>query len=319
MASTDSSVRPEVLPEARPYELYDVRVLRRERLSPHLVRVTFGDAALSEADPWIADAGYDQRIKLIFPAHGRSLDDFPRGDDWFTVWRALPDDERAAIRTYTLRQVRRSLGEFDVDMVDHGDSGPGSRFAGTAAVGDQVLILGPNDAFDGDAGGLEFHREAAAGTHLLVGDETAIPAIWGICERLPQAARGLVCVETADAADVVDLPRPPGVEVSWVRSAPVRGELQTEVVRRWLAAHPELTQGGGLGSDSDSVDTTIFFDGSDDAYWETTTAPDPRFSVWIAGESSVVKSLRRVLVNEFEVPKSTVAFMGYWREGRAEN
>ena len=148
-----------------------------------------------------------------------------------------------------------------------------------------------------------------------VGDETAIPAIWGICERLPQAARGLICVETADAADVVDLPCPPGLEVSWVRSAPARGELQTQVVRRWLAAHPELTHFVGPASG----DTTVYFDGAEDAYWETTTDQDPRFSVWIAGESSVVKSLRRVLVNEFEVPKSAVAFMGYWREGRAEN
>lgn len=305
--------------EVRPYELYDVRVLRRERLSPHLVRVTFGDVSLADDDPWIADAGYDQRIKLIFPAAGHSLDEFPRGEDWFTVWRQLPEQERAAIRTYTLRQVRRSLGEFDVDMVDHGDSGPGSRFAGTAAVGDRLLVLGPNDAFDGDPGGVEFHREAVTGTHLLVGDETAIPAIWGICERLPQAAHGLVCVETADAADVVDLPCPPGVEVSWVRSAPVRGELQTEVVRRWLEAHPELTHGGGLGSGPEAGETTVYFDGSDDAYWETTEQQDARFSVWIAGESSVVKALRRVLVNEFEVPKSAVAFMGYWREGRAEN
>ena len=305
--------------DVRPFELYDVRVLRRERLSPHLVRVTFGDGGLADSAPWIADAGYDQRIKLIFPAPAHTLDEFPRGDDWFTVWRALPDDERPAIRIYTLRQVRRSLAEFDVDMVDHGDSGPGSRFAGTAAVGDQVLVLGPNDAFDGDAGGVEFHREAATGTHLLVGDETAIPAIWGICERLPHGARGLVCVETADAADVVDLPAPAGIEISWVRSAPVRGELQTAVVRRWLAAHPEVTHGDGPASGSHSEETTIFFDGTDDAYWETAQEQDPRFSAWIAGESSVVRSLRRVLVNEFDVPKSAVAFMGYWREGRAEN
>lgn len=309
MTATD----PSVLSDVRPFELYDVRVLRRERLSPHLVRVTFGDVSLPDGQPWIADAGYDQRIKLIFAAAGRSLDDFPRGEDWFAVWRQTPEGERAAIRTYTLRQVRRSAAEFDVDMVDHGDSGPGSAFAGSAAVGDRVLVLGPNDAYDGDAGGLEFHREAAAGTHLLAGDETAIPAIWGICERLPHGARGLVCVETADAADVVDLPCPPGLEVSWVRSTPVRGELQTQEVRRWLADHPELTHGGGAG------ETTIFFDGDEDAYWETAEEQDPRFSVWIAGESSVVKSLRRVLVNEFEVPKSAVAFMGYWREGRAEN
>lgn len=299
--------------KARPYDLFDVQVLRRERLSPHLVRVTFGGVDLGADEPWLADAGYDQRIKLVFPVPGASLEDFPRGEDWYTQWRLLPDEQRPSIRTYTLRQVRRALGEVDVDMVDHGATGPGSAFAGTAGVGDRVLLLGPNDAFDGDAGGLEFHVDASAGTHLLVGDETAIPAIWGVCERLPQAARGLVCIETGDAADVIDLPRPPGVEVVWVRSVPTRGEAQTEVVRRWLTDHPSVVQASVAG------ETTIYFDGDDDAYWETTTAHDPRFSVWIAGESSVVKSLRRVLVNEFDVPKSSVAFMGYWREGRAEN
>lgn len=299
--------------EVRPYDLFDLQVLRRERLSPHLVRVTFGGVDLAPDQPWLADTGYDQRIKLIFPTPGGSLADFPRGEDWYSRWRLLPESQRPAIRTYTLREVRRVAGEVDVDMVDHGATGPGSAFAGTAVVGDRILLLGPNDAFDGDPGGLEFHTAAATGCHLLVGDETAIPAIWGICERLPQAARGLVCIETADAADVVDLPRPPGVEVVWVRSVPARGAAQTEVVRRWLTDHAAILQGAV------DAETTIYFDGDDDAYWETTLDQDPRFSAWIAGESSVVKSLRRVLVNEFAVPKSSVAFMGYWREGRAEN
>lgn len=299
--------------DTRPYQMYDVQVLRRERLAPHLVRVAFGAVDLDEDGSWLADAGYDQRIKLLFPVDGGSLADFPRSEDWYTQWRAMREDQRPAIRTYTLRQVRRDAAEVDVDMVDHGDAGPGSAFAGSAAAGDRILLVGPNDAYDGDPGGLEFHRQAATGSHLLVGDETAIPAIWGICERLPRVARGLVCIETADAADVVDLPVPTGMTVTWVRSRPKRGVLQAAVVRRWLIDHPELIHGATAG------ETTIFFDGDDDAYWETTVEHDRRFSAWIAGESSVVKALRRVLVNEFDVPKSAVAFMGYWRAGRAEN
>lgn len=38
---------------------------------------------------------------------------------------------------------------------------------------------------------------------------------------------------------------------------------------------------------------------------------------WIAGESWMVRCLRRSLVTELGVDRSQVAFMGYWREGVA--
>ena len=38
---------------------------------------------------------------------------------------------------------------------------------------------------------------------------------------------------------------------------------------------------------------------------------------WIAGESWLVKALRRSLVTELGLERAQVAFMGYWREGVA--
>ena len=38
---------------------------------------------------------------------------------------------------------------------------------------------------------------------------------------------------------------------------------------------------------------------------------------WIAGESRMVTTLRRCLVNEVEMDRRQVAFMGYWRHGVA--
>ncbi len=38
---------------------------------------------------------------------------------------------------------------------------------------------------------------------------------------------------------------------------------------------------------------------------------------WIAGESWMVKALRRSLVSELGLERGQVAFMGYWREGVA--
>ncbi|WP_399529138.1 SIP domain-containing protein [uncultured Rothia sp.] len=39
----------------------------------------------------------------------------------------------------------------------------------------------------------------------------------------------------------------------------------------------------------------------------------------MAGEASVVKTLRRICVQEASIPKNDVSFMGYWRVGRTES
>jgi NADPH-dependent ferric siderophore reductase len=51
----------------------------------------------------------------------------------------LPDDVRPAMRTYTIRDFRPAALELDVDIVLHGDIGPGSVWAGRPAVGGGLL------------------------------------------------------------------------------------------------------------------------------------------------------------------------------------
>ena len=58
-----------------------------------------------------------------------------------------------------------------------------------------------------------------------------------------------------------------------------------------------------------------------DVLWETGEGQDDgtgRFYAWIAGEAAVVRDLRRCLVSKHGVDRRSVAFMGYWRQGRAE-
>jgi NADPH-dependent ferric siderophore reductase len=40
---------------------------------------------------------------------------------------------------------------------------------------------------------------------------------------------------------------------------------------------------------------------------------------WLAGESAAITTLRRHLVKELGWDRKSVAFMGYWRHGRAES
>ena len=182
-----------------PYRHFAVSVRRVRRLSPSFVRVTFGGEDLAG----FADNGYDQRIKLIFPLPGVGLAPMPTGPDWYARWRELPTELRNPIRTYTVRAVRRAERELDVDMVCHGDTGPASRWAGTAAPGDPLLVIGPDAAYPGPHGGVEFHLPAGDPTLLLAGDETAVPAICAILERLPADARGEALLEVPYELDAL--------------------------------------------------------------------------------------------------------------------
>lgn len=99
--------------------LAEVAVELVVRLSPSFVRVTFAGAGLADLD---ARHGYDTRIKIIFPGTTGKLPPITHvTDDWYACWKAMPDDERAAMRTYTIRDVVGSGEEtrLVVDFVVH--------------------------------------------------------------------------------------------------------------------------------------------------------------------------------------------------------
>jgi NADPH-dependent ferric siderophore reductase len=85
---------------------------------------------------------------------------------------------------------------------------------------------------------------------------------------------------------------------------------------------------GAAGPEPDDVDVDR------DILWETparmdtaaisaTKNPDKPagampFYAWIAGEAAVIKDMRRYLVRDVGIDRKQVAFMGYWRQGKAE-
>jgi NADPH-dependent ferric siderophore reductase len=109
------------------------------------------------------------------------------------------DSGRRVKRRYTIRHARPETGELDLDVLLHGDW-PGSTWGATAAPGDQVRFQGPR-------GKLEL---TSAEWHLLVGDESALPAIAAICEALPPTEPALAVIEVQDGSD--ELPVPAGVQ-----------------------------------------------------------------------------------------------------------
>lgn len=301
-----------------PFLLCETEVARVERLSPSFIRVHL--AAPELADFGSTGPSLDQRIKLLFPEGDAPLPVLTGGEGWYAEWLALPQPQRGHLRTYTVRDVVGSGADTRVvvDIVvhgtdGHGEAGPGSRWAAAARVGSRVGLLGPRRGVE--YGGIEFAPPHAAEL-LLVGDETAVPAVLAILAQLAPDARGTAYLEVPHAADVQAAVHPEGVRVEWLpRGLTPRGELLRAAVL------------GDLGA----VASTEVVDEVDPDLWETPTysssgeelEPVARsiggdlddLYAWIAGESRVVTGLRRALVNDLGLGRRQVAFMGYWREG----
>ena len=289
------------------YRPFPVQVTRLQPLSPSFLRVTFSGPDLDECAP----NGWDQRIKVLLPLPGRGLADCPTGVDWYAEWRALPEERRNPIRTYTVRAWRPELREMDVDFVLHGATGPASAWAERAAVGDEVALVAPNARFDGPTGGYEWRPPPGATRLLIAGDETAVPAIAAIVESLPAGTAARVLLEVPTAYDVLSLTLPAGVEVTWLpRGTAPRG---TQLVAAVAAAAQECAAASPTAADLDDVDVDAGI------LWEVPPddVPDQRAYAWLAGEAGMVKTLRRHLVQEVGLDRRSVAFMGYWREGRS--
>lgn len=293
---------------------FRVRVSAITEITPTFRRFTFsGDELVHYGDP-----GFDQRIKIVFPTPTVGLDAMPTGDeDWYTKWRDMPESQRPPFRTYTTRRVRSAIGEVDVDMVAHDVQGPASEWIERAVIGDEVLILGPSAHFEGVSFGIDFVPPAVTESILLAGDETAAPAIAVILEQLPPHARGVVVLEVPHPADVHYLPTHPGFE--YRVGARASAERHSYLVPAVEDA-AELLAPEGRGAEVEEVDI------DHDILWEVPRTAKGGAALkraalysWLAGEAGAIKALRRHLVSERGVDRRAVAFMGYWRLGRAEN
>ncbi|WP_292888040.1 siderophore-interacting protein [Microbacterium sp.] len=296
-----------------PYRTYRTTVAHRTQLSPNFLRVTLTGPDLVH----FGTAGLDQRIKLVLPLPDGSFTDVGQFDEtvgmmeWYRRWRELPDETRNPIRTYTIRAVRPEVREIDVDFVLHGTEGPASAWASAAAPGAPLVVIGP-DARADETGGLEWNP-GDAGSVLIAGDETAVPAICAIVESLPAHVTGSVYIEVPTEADALPLAAPEGVAIRWLaRGSAAHGLRLSAAVHAWgetraAEDEPAATTGTELADPSE-----------DEVLWEVPDAAVGSCYAWLAGEASTITALRRHLVRDLGIDRRSVAFMGYWRRGRAE-
>ena len=256
-----------------------VTVARTESITRDLVRVHFSGAELEPL------AYTDHYVKILFPPAGA---DYRWPFDPEELRETLPREQWPVTRTYTIRSYDPARGELAIDFVVHGDAGLAGPWAATVQPRESIGFLGPGGGW---------RPNPDADVHLLVGDESALPAIAAALEQLPDGARALVFAEVADASAHVPLRVRPGVEVQWVH----RDEVAAADSNANGAGHGSA-YGRGLVSAVRAAD------------W-----PDGVVEVFVHGNADMIRDLRRYLFLERQVPRERASISGYWRSGQNED
>lgn len=273
---------------------------------------------------------------------------------WRHDYMAASPADRGWMRTYTLRDARTvtledrtTVPEIDIDVVLHADHetghlGPGARWGANAAPGDTTQLLVPSVDSAWWAGWDE--QRAAHHDVVIAADETALPAATAIVEcadtsigldprrtDFPGPPRTLlVAVEVPTAGDTTTSAGPAALRRGTVEGRSIRVTLDSgaELVWTWLPRDGrqrnellELWMWEQLERLADTAPVVHHRAPGDpedeqptDFVWATASGSGKGPYWFLAGESSTVKSLRRMCVAH-GVEKSDISFMGYWKQG----
>ena len=236
-----------------------------QRVTPHLVRITLTGDDLAG----FTSLGFDDHAKLFFPDPATGALTLPTAGPDGPVW----PDGRPTMRDYTPRRYDAQANTLEIDFALH-DAGPATQWAEQAKPGDILGLGGPRGSFIVPT---EFDW------HLLIGDDTALPAIARRLAELPAGARAIVLAEVDSEADEIPF------------------ETRTELILRW--AHRRGAEAGT---------TPVLLDAL-----KTMKLPSGDFHAWVACESTAAKALRAHLVGERGANPKWTRASGYWRRGAA--
>ena len=302
------------------YRPYRATVLRITELSPAFRRVTF---TADDFASFGTDA-LDQRVKLVLPLPGIGLSELGADDEsvrlggsWYELWRALPEAARNPFRTYTVRRIDPFRRELDIDFYVHlgptgQPEGPASQWLAAASAGDEVLVVGPDARSIHSRVGIDWHPGDATRV-LLAGDETAAPAICAILESLPAHVEAHAFIEVPSAADAQPIETAARATVSWL-ARDTGGPMLEAALRAWTRDNRGYFAAAVTTTTQEIADIDV----DAELLWDSPEDSPGEFYAWLAGESAVIKTLRRHLVTETGIDRKRVAFMGYWRLGKAE-
>ena len=221
-----------------------------ETIAAHMVRVT-----LSGDLEGFTSLGFDDHVKLFFPDGTKNAEGAPN----------------MLGRDFTPRRYDPAQDTLEIDFAIH-DAGPATRWAAQAKPGDTLALGGPRGSFI---------IPMTFDWHLLIADETGLPAISRRLAEFPDRTRAVVVVEVDGAGDEIALPTAADATVSW--------------------AHRD----GVAAGDSDVLAKTL----------AKLKLPAGDYYAWVACESLTAKALRRQLIADHGANPKWTRAAGYWRRG----
>ena len=225
-------------------------IQRVEPIAAHMIRVTLtGDL------DGFTSLGFDDHVKLFFPDGTTDADGAPN----------------MLSRDFTPRQHDPAANTLDIDFALH-DAGPATRWASQAKPGGTLKLGGPRGSFI---------IPTEYDWHLLIGDETALPAIGRRLAELPAGARVVVIGEVDGPADELAFESKVDATVAWV--------------------HRNGAAPGESGALTKKVAAMKF--------------PRGEYYAWVACESLVAKALRSQLIADHGANPKWMRAAGYWRRG----
>jgi NADPH-dependent ferric siderophore reductase len=264
MQSNDQRADLTVQRVRHPLKFRLLQVKQVHALTPHLIRVTFTGDDLHD----FVSASFDDHIKVFFPEPGADKPTLPEAGPNGPVFA---EGKRPTARDFTPRRYDREARELDIEFAMH-DAGPAASWAAQAQVGQYLGVGGPRGSFVVPTG---------FDWHLLIGDDTALPAIARRLEEMPAGKRVAAVIEVADPSAQIEFSTEAELHVVWCyrEGAGQRGEALLQAVR----------------------DTYLPEDG--EGY------------VWAAGEAATMRAVRYHLVNERGIDKSRIRAASYWKHG----
>lgn len=215
-------------------------------------------------------SGPATHFKMFFPQPGLERTVV---SEWGPDGPVMPDGfERPQSRTYTPRRMDSKALELDIDFVMHGD-GVGSDWVNGTKPGNYITIAGPGKSF--------FHIDMEADWYVIIGDDSALPAIGTILDALPAGGKAHVYSEVTEKADEQQLESAAEVEFTWLHRGPgtaMPGKLLEETVYK-----VELPKEG-------------------------------RGCIYVACEAGIMRDMRKHFIGERGIDPTQVTTRGYWKQ-----
>ncbi|BDV26366.1 siderophore-interacting protein [Corynebacterium ulcerans] len=284
------------------HHLVQARVVGVTEIAPHLRRIELSSPDFHE---WTL-TGPDEFFGLVMPPEHLNttsaffplLENLPRQEraNLRSTLNAINEDERPALRWYTVRHLdaQRGIMTFDIathgvtqeslvksvssaDAHTHADIGPGLRWALCAQPGDPVGIFSARGLWD-----RRWDRQ------LVVADASSVPSALAIAEFMSDLHPGQLH------------------SIRFVITAESEADVETAAVE-WLCTHAEHVE-VLYRPITEQADAVL-------RYLQSDSRDKPDY-VWVSGEGNLCKDIRRLAIKEWGLETDAIFWCPYWYIGR---